>query len=120
MGARYVPVAWSRDVTPPADSMEARAKQSRVRSLINMYRGRGHLVADLDPLAAKPPAMHPELDPASYGFTIWDLERKFYASGLANAPGELTLNESLAILLDAYCRRSSPEYMHTQEPEHKR
>jgi 2-oxoglutarate dehydrogenase E1 component len=119
MGAPYVPVAWSRDVNPPADSLEGRAKQARVRSLINMYRVRGHLMADLDPLAAKPPEMHPELDPASYGFTIWDLERKFYASGLANAPGELSLNEILGILLDAYCRRSSPEYMHTQEPEAK-
>ena len=119
MGAPYVPVAWSRDVNPPADSMEARAKQAKVRSLINMYRVRGHLMADLDPLAAKPPEMHPELDPASYGFTIWDLERKFFASGLANHLGDLTLNEILAILLDAYCRRSSPEYMHTQEPEQK-
>src|SRR6266550_8315567 len=79
MGAPYVPVAWSRDVNPPADSLELRAKRGRVRSLINMYRVRGHLIADLDPLAAKPPEMHPELDPASYGFTIWDLERKFLA-----------------------------------------
>src|SRR5216684_4296898 len=111
MGAPYVPVAWRRDVNPPADSLEARAKRGRVRSLINMYRVRGHLIADLDPLAAKPPEMHPELDPATYGFTIWDLERKFLAAGVAGVDGELTLNEILAILLDAYCRRSSPEYM---------
>ncbi|HKN50081.1 MAG TPA: multifunctional oxoglutarate decarboxylase/oxoglutarate dehydrogenase thiamine pyrophosphate-binding subunit/dihydrolipoyllysine-residue succinyltransferase subunit, partial [Actinomycetota bacterium] len=120
MGAPYVPVAWSRDVNPPADSVEMRAKRGRVRSLINMYRVRGHLIADLDPLAAKPPEMHPELDPASYGFTIWDLERKFLAAGVAGIDGELTLNEILAILLDAYCRESSPEYMYTQEPDQKR
>ncbi|MEA2566155.1 MAG: hypothetical protein QOD49_1332 [Actinomycetota bacterium] len=119
MGAPYVPVAWSRDVNPPADSLDARAKQGRVRSLINMYRVRGHLMADLDPLAAKPPEMHPELDPATYGFTIWDLERKFLAAGVAGVDGELTLNEILAILLDAYCRRSSPEYMYSQEPDQK-
>src|SRR5438309_2001699 len=120
MGAPYVPVAWSRDVNPPADSIELRAKRGRVRSLINMYRVRGHLIADLDPLAAKPPEMHPELDPATYGFTIWDLERRFLAAGVAGVDGELTLNEILAILLDAYCRKSSPEYMHTQEPDQKR
>src|SRR5258708_36007910 len=114
MGARYVPVAWSRDVTPPADSMEARAKQSRVRSLINMYRVRGHLMADLDPLAAKPPEMHPELDPTTYGFTIWDLERTFLAAGLAGTAGELPLTQILAILLHAYCRRSTPQYMYSQ------
>src|SRR3984893_15244136 len=109
MGAPYVPVAWRRDVNPPADSLEARAKRGRVRSLINMYRVRGHLMADLDPLAAKPPEMHPELDPATYGFTIWDLERKFLAAGLAGTHGVLTLNEIPALLLDAYCRPSHPE-----------
>src|SRR5438309_1259969 len=119
MGAPYVPVAWRRDVNPPAESLEARAKQGRVRSLINMYRVRGHLMADLDPLAAKPPEMHSELDPATYGFTILALELKFLAAGLAGVDGELTLNEILAILLDAYCRRSSPEYMYSQEPEQK-
>ena len=119
MGAPYVPMDWRRDVNPPAESLEARAKQGRVRSLINMYRVRGHLMADLDPLSSKPPEMHLELDPATYGFTIWDLDRTFLAAGLAGKD-ELTLNEILAILLDAYCRRSSPEYMYSQEPAQKR
>jgi 2-oxoglutarate decarboxylase len=119
MGAPYLPTPWRRDVNPPADSAEARAKQGRVYQLINMYRVRGHLMADLDPLAAKPPEMHPELDPTSYGFSIWDLERTFDAAGLAERE-ELKLSEILAILLDAYCRSSSPEYMHIQEPEEKR
>ena len=119
MGAPYVPVAWRRDVNPPAGSADAQRRQGRVRQLINMYRVRGHLMADLDPLAAKPPQMHPELDPATYGFTIWDLERSFDTGGLAGK-SELTLGEVLAILLDAYCRRSSVEYMHSQEPAQKR
>ncbi|MGH2717280.1 MAG: multifunctional oxoglutarate decarboxylase/oxoglutarate dehydrogenase thiamine pyrophosphate-binding subunit/dihydrolipoyllysine-residue succinyltransferase subunit, partial [Actinomycetota bacterium] len=84
-----------------------------------MYRVRGHLMADLDPLAAKPPEMHPELDPATYDFSIWDLDRTFDAAGLAGKR-ELTLSEILSILLDAYCRRSSAEYMHSQEPDEKR
>ena len=119
MGVPYVPTGWRRDVNPPADSREGRAKQGRIRQLINMYRVRGHLMADLDPLAAEPPRMHPELDPATYGFTIWDLDRPFDAAGLAGKD-ELTLSEILAILLDAYCQRASVEYMHSQEPEHKR
>ncbi|HEU5003031.1 MAG TPA: multifunctional oxoglutarate decarboxylase/oxoglutarate dehydrogenase thiamine pyrophosphate-binding subunit/dihydrolipoyllysine-residue succinyltransferase subunit [Actinomycetota bacterium] len=119
MGAPYVPVSWRRDVNPPAGSADAQRRQGRVRQLINMYRVRGHLMADLDPLAAKPAQMHPELDPATYGFTIWDLERSFDTGGLAGKQ-ELTLGEILAILLDAYCRRSSVEYMHSQEPAQKR
>ena len=37
---------------------------------------RGHLIADLDPLGGEP-SYHPELDPVTYGLTIWDLDREF-------------------------------------------
>ncbi len=43
-----------------------------VDTLIRVYRVRGHLIADLDPLASKEPHMFNELDPATYGLTIWD------------------------------------------------
>ena len=119
LGIPYVPVAWHRDHNPPPDSPEARAKQGKVRALINMYRVRGHLMADLDPLSARSIEMHTELDPATYGFTIWDLDRTFDAAGLAGQD-ELTLSEILAILLDAYCRRASPEYMHNSDYTVKR
>ena len=29
--------------------------------------------------------MHPELDPATYGLTIWDLDREFLTGGLGGA-----------------------------------
>jgi multifunctional 2-oxoglutarate metabolism enzyme len=51
------------------------------RQLINMHRVRGHLIADLDPLRWKEPHMHAELDPATYGLTIWDLDREFLTGG---------------------------------------
>ncbi len=58
--------------------------RSRCRSdqLVNAHRVRGHLIADLDPLAAEDPVMHPELDPATYGLTIWDLDREFLTGGI--------------------------------------
>ncbi|MGH2705414.1 MAG: multifunctional oxoglutarate decarboxylase/oxoglutarate dehydrogenase thiamine pyrophosphate-binding subunit/dihydrolipoyllysine-residue succinyltransferase subunit [Actinomycetota bacterium] len=119
MKVPYVPVRWRRDVNPsPYDTLEAAEKQGRVMRLMNMYRVRGHLIADLDPLAAKPPQMHPELDPSSYGLTIWDLDRRFPTGGLAGNR-TLSLGEILAILRDAYCRTSSIEYMHIQEPDQK-
>ena len=118
-GVPYVPVQWRVDVHPARDSVEAEEKQAQIFQLINQYRVRGHLIATLDPLEAKPVRMHPELDPATYGFTIWDLDRKFVTGGLAGK-SRLPLGEILAILRDAYCRTVGVEYMHISEPDEKR
>ncbi|MDQ3991057.1 MAG: multifunctional oxoglutarate decarboxylase/oxoglutarate dehydrogenase thiamine pyrophosphate-binding subunit/dihydrolipoyllysine-residue succinyltransferase subunit, partial [Actinomycetota bacterium] len=118
MGVPYVPVRWRRDTNPPRESLEAAEKHGEVLQLINMYRVRGHLIADLDPLDMKPVAMHPELDPATYGLSIWDLDRRFITDGLAGRR-EATLREILSVLRDAYCRTSTVEYMHIQEPDQK-
>ena len=83
MGVPYEPVRWRRDTNAVDEEKAQLAKQVYVQTLINMYRVRGHLIADLDPLAAKEPHTHAELDPATYGLTIWDLDREFYADGLA-------------------------------------
>ena len=90
-----------------------------MQTLINMYRVRGHLIAHLDPLDAEPPHIHPELDPLTYGLTIWDLPRDFVADGLAGRD-VATLDEILHVLRDAYCRTLGIEYMHIQDPEQKR
>jgi 2-oxoglutarate decarboxylase len=118
MTVPYVPVQWRKDEKPPEDTLEAIEKQARVLQLINMYRVRGHLIANLDPLKAKTPKMHPELDPATYGFTIWDLERRFVTGGLAGQR-ELPLGEILHILRDAYCRTGTVEYMHNAQTDEK-
>jgi 2-oxoglutarate decarboxylase len=118
MHVPYVPVRWRQDTNPSEDSIEAEAKQARVLQLINAYRVRGHLIAPLDPLQANPPSIHPELDPATYGFTIWDLDREYVTGGLAGR-NKAQLGEILAILRDAYCRTATVEYMHIQEPEQK-
>src|SRR5439155_539526 len=74
--------------------------------------------ADLDPLSSEPRAIHPELDPHTFGFTIWDLDREFITGGLAGRRVR-PLFDILAILRDAYCRSHAPEYMHIQEPDQK-
>ncbi|MBA2610018.1 MAG: multifunctional oxoglutarate decarboxylase/oxoglutarate dehydrogenase thiamine pyrophosphate-binding subunit/dihydrolipoyllysine-residue succinyltransferase subunit, partial [Actinobacteria bacterium] len=119
MGVPYEPVRWRRDTNPLDEERAHLAKQVQVHTLINMYRVRGHLIADLDPLAAKAPHMHAELDPATYGLTIWDLDREFYADGLAGQDA-MTLGDMLGVLRDAYCRTVGVEYMHIQEPDQKR
>jgi 2-oxoglutarate decarboxylase len=119
MRVPYQPVRWRTDVNPARDTTGATEKEARVLQLINQYRVRGHLIADLDPLGAKDPSMHPELDPATHGFSIWDLDREFVTGGLAGRR-RLKLSEVLNILRDAYCGTASVEYMHISEPQEKR
>jgi 2-oxoglutarate dehydrogenase E1 component len=129
IGVPYESVRWRqdhRDVVGEDPESSQVAKQMQVSTLINMYRVRGHLIADLDPLAAKPPEMHAELDPATYGLTIWDLDREFLTGGDVGiyAPvggvARQQLGDILHVLRDAYCRTVGIEYMHIQEPEEKR
>jgi len=115
----YEPVAWRDDINPVDRDRSRLEKQVHVQALINMYRVRGHLIADLDPLAVKEPRMHAELDPATYGLTIWDLDREFLTDGLSSRD-VMTLGDILGVLRDAYCRTTGVEYMHIQDPEQKR
>jgi len=119
IGVPYEPVRWRRDVSP-MDSQQSRLeKQNSVHSVINIFRVRGHLIADLDPLRWKEPETHHELDPATYGLTIWDLDREFVTGGLAGT-SKLALRDILKLLRDAYCRTIGVEYMHIQEADQKR
>ncbi len=116
----------ARTSTPDGHESAQVVKQMQVATLINMHRVRGHLIADLDPLAAKPPEMHAELDPATYGLTIWDLDREFLTGGevgiyaMVGGVSRMQLGEILHVLRDAYCRTIGIEYMHIQEPAEKR
>jgi multifunctional 2-oxoglutarate metabolism enzyme len=114
----YEPARWRED-TSPLDSESAMVeKQAKVDQLAHMYRVRGHLIADLDPLSQKPPRLHPELDPTTYGLSIWDLDREFVTN--VDGRSRMALGDLLGLLRDAYCRTIGIEYMHIQEPEQKR
>jgi multifunctional 2-oxoglutarate metabolism enzyme len=119
----HEPVRWSKDtgqaVGSPAGSHEVVEKQARVLQLIRAYRVRGHLAAHLDPLGAEP-ALVPELEMAEYGLTLWDLDRRFLAGGLAGESGALVLREILEILRETYCRHVGVEFYHIPEPEVRR
>ena len=93
-------------------------KQVRVARLINMYRVRGHLIANTNTLSFEARS-HPELEPENYGLTIWDYDREFFTFDLTGRR-RATLREILDILQEAYCRTIGVEFMHIQEPEQKR
>ncbi len=123
VGVPYEAVIWRKDDNPADREHTMLEKQGQVNTLINTYRVRGHLIADLDPLRVQEPKMHPELDPATYGLTIWDLERDFLTTNLAPAAPDreqhMKLGAILGVLRNAYCRTIGIEYMHIQEPEEK-
>ncbi|MCX7620122.1 MAG: multifunctional oxoglutarate decarboxylase/oxoglutarate dehydrogenase thiamine pyrophosphate-binding subunit/dihydrolipoyllysine-residue succinyltransferase subunit [Acidimicrobiales bacterium] len=118
IGVPYEAVDWRRDVNPVDREEAMLEKQTAVDRLLTMHRVRGHLIADLDPLAAEEPHMHPELDPATYGLTIWDLDREFLSGGIGGTH-RMKLGDLLRIMRDAYCRTVGIEFMHIQDPEEK-
>ncbi|MDH4069861.1 MAG: 2-oxo acid dehydrogenase subunit E2, partial [Ignavibacteria bacterium] len=100
----YEPIRWSADrpaAEPGSGNLEEIEKQARVLQLINAYRVRGHLIAHLDPLVDEP-HHHTELDPATYGLTLWDLDRTFVTGGLGGRQSA-TLREILDIVRETYC-----------------
>jgi multifunctional 2-oxoglutarate metabolism enzyme len=121
-GIAHTPLRWSADRNPffsPGDQeRDQTRKEAGVIELINAYRVRGHLIADIDPLHAMPVLYHPELDIETYGLTIWDLDREFITGGLAGKD-VATLREILSILQRAYCGKVGVEYRHIQSKEQK-
>ncbi|QYN19323.1 multifunctional oxoglutarate decarboxylase/oxoglutarate dehydrogenase thiamine pyrophosphate-binding subunit/dihydrolipoyllysine-residue succinyltransferase subunit [Amycolatopsis sp. DSM 110486] len=108
----YEPLRWASEVTESVD------KTTRVHELIDAYRAHGHLVADTDPLEYRQRA-HPDLDPATHGLTLWDLDREFATGGVGGRE-RMALRDILGLLRDAYCRTLSVEYTYIQEPEQRR
>ncbi|MEM9988494.1 MAG: thiamine pyrophosphate-dependent enzyme, partial [Pseudomonadota bacterium] len=86
--------------------------------LIRAYRIRGHLMADLDPLNLRVEDVHPELDPAEYGFTEEDLDREIFIDhvlGLETA----SLRTIIEILQRTYCGTFAVEFIHITDPDQK-
>jgi 2-oxoglutarate decarboxylase len=112
------PLHWAMDRNP-AVSGDARTgeieKQARVLELINAYRVRGHLIADIDPLGLMAVPRHPELDLDTYGLTIWDLDRTFWTGGLAGGD-HMPLREIIGVMRRVYCGKVGTEYRHISSP----
>jgi 2-oxoglutarate dehydrogenase E1 component len=87
--------------------------QDRVDQLIRVYRMRGHIIAQVDPLGLTRPSP-PELDPAFYGLTEADMDRPFSCETLY-CDGPLTLRQILERLWNTYCRFIGVEYMHIDD-----
>ncbi|WP_232527797.1 multifunctional oxoglutarate decarboxylase/oxoglutarate dehydrogenase thiamine pyrophosphate-binding subunit/dihydrolipoyllysine-residue succinyltransferase subunit [Microbacterium suaedae] len=111
----YAPIHWNSDVS--VDLAERVDKTARVQELINAYRVRGHLMADIDPLAYTQREHH-DLEIESHGLTFWDLEREFVTGGFGGKR-QAKLRDILGVLRDTYCRTIGIEYMHIPDHEQR-
>lgn len=117
----FEPVRWSKDnaLNPfgAVNEHESIEKEGKVVQLINAYRVRGHLYANVNPLGYAA-YYYPELDLSHYGFTVWDLERQFDTGGLGGV-NRASLRDIITSLRETYCDTVGIEFMHIQAPEKK-
>ncbi|HWI31310.1 MAG TPA: multifunctional oxoglutarate decarboxylase/oxoglutarate dehydrogenase thiamine pyrophosphate-binding subunit/dihydrolipoyllysine-residue succinyltransferase subunit [Microbacterium sp.] len=112
----YAPIHWAADIN--VDLAERVDKTARVQELINSFRVRGHLMADIDPLEYIQ-RTHPDLEIEQHGLTFWDLDREFVTGGFGGRR-QMKLRDILGVLRDSYCRTTGIEYMHIQDPAQRK
>ena len=103
-----------------SDSHVQLAARDSVRAImmIRAYRMRGHFYAHLDPLGLEPPKTESDLDPASYGFTEADYDRRIFIDNVLGLEFA-TIPEMLEILRRTYCGTLGIEFMHISDPAEK-
>ena len=101
-----------------SDEAVERAVLDSIRAImiIRAHRIRGHLVADLDPLGLRDEAIHPELDPKSYGFTEEDLDRPIFIDNVLGLQ-IASMREIIDLVRRTYCGTFALQYMHISDPE---
>ena len=103
----------------PQDISRAVSESIRAMMLIRIYRVRGHLLANLDPLGLSQREMTADLTPEYHGFTESDLDRPIYLGGALGFQ-HATLREVIAVLRRNYCGHVGLEYMHISDIEERR
>lgn len=93
----------------------AQLKQVRVLQLINAYRFRGHMRANINPLQ---PILTRQFPLPRLELTENDLDTVFSTGSLAG-PAAATLRQIIEVLETTYCDTIGWEYMHITDPEEK-
>ncbi|MGM0564037.1 MAG: 2-oxoglutarate dehydrogenase E1 component [Pseudomonadota bacterium] len=99
--------------------LEHERKQVRVLNLIEAFRFRGHLQAQLDPLGRKSPQDVPDLSLRHHGLSLSDLDTEFDAGNLFGQT-KATLAEILEVLNETYCGSIGAEVAHIVDSDERR
>jgi len=111
-----------------ANGLDGRASADKVRQatqdsisalmMVRVYRVRGHLNANFDPLGLAGNSLHPELDPKTYGFHEEDMDRPIFINNVLGME-TATPREILKILKQTYCSSIGVEFMHIERAEER-
>ena len=93
---------------PSSELLAANELQGRVSALINAFRVRGHLFAELDPLGLRQRPQE-ELFLERYGLHHVDPDTQFSTGDMAG-PATLSFSELVARLKETYCRTIGVEF----------
>jgi 2-oxoglutarate dehydrogenase E1 component len=116
-GSKIAAKAASKGVEVTDDQIQRAVLDSiRAIMIIRAFRIRGHLAADLDPLGMREIDNHPELTPASYGFTDADMDRPIFIDNVLGLQ-IATMRQITDILKATYCGTFALQYMHISNAE---
>ena len=101
---------------PSTEVLAANELQARLSALINAYRVRGHLFADLDPLGLHQPPPNDEFVLKRYGLAHVDPDTIFSTGNLAG-PATEPLRSVLERLKDTYARTIGVEFTFLEDRE---
>ncbi len=119
LGEKISAKAQSRGVElSSAHVMQATRDSIHALMMIRAYRMRGHFHAKLDPLDLLPQPNEAELDPASYGFTEADMDRRIFLDMVLGLEFS-SMREIVAILRRTYCQTLGVEFMHISNAAQK-
>jgi len=110
-----------RAAAPSADGFDPALaeKQAGVARLIQAYRGRGHRLANIDPLNLREKPEMDEVAPSFHGLSESDMDTEFSTAGLF-AADFMKLRDIIALLERLYTGPIGFEYMHVTDPEERR
>ncbi len=111
---QVMPISPLTTLPPSADMQAAVALQARVSAMVNAYRVRGHIFADLDPLGL---SEQPRFD---LSLETFGLHRVDPATTFHYGNQSLPLAEIVARLKETYCRTIGVEFTFIDDPEERR
>ncbi len=98
----------------------ANARQAAVSRLIQVWINRGHLVANIDPLALTPRPRPQVLELEYFGLTPEDLDTEFITGSRTEAvPRRMKLRDILAQLKTIYAGNIGAEFAHVSDSEER-